>query len=282
MIRLAASGWTLLCGLYFLWEALSYRGFFAWLAELQIGQFGHYVPLLTFLALLCVCALPAVLIARVILKSSNDTASLTEMLELRRAEAHRLRRWLVAFGTAAMCMAVGFSIYSSFMLPDQEGELQTISAREFGAVPIKEGPLRLVGGELGLIVFFGQDWLVGDDRMAFSPYRPATSNSQPAQIFVQLEAGNQNEARAITQRPSWSGILVQGGLPGPVRSLFHQMGVGIAGSHYTLYQTEYAMKVRYWLQAIQWALLAVFFGILIALQSRTIMRIEKLRAQLPT
>lgn len=277
LIRFAAKAWTFACGLYFLWEALNYRGLTSRLAEFQIARFGNYVPLLTYLFLLCLCALPALILARLILRRAERDLPYAELLELRWKQARQLRRWLVGLGAIACCVAGGFLAYASFALPSQEGELQTIAASELGAVNVKEGPARLVGGELGTIIFFSQDWLVGDDRMAFSPYRTVSSDDGLAHIFVQLETDNKGDVGKITQRPSWSGILVERGLPGPVRALFNYVGIGMATPYYTLYQSEYALKVGYWLQALQWALLAVFFSFLVAVQSRVIRKIGSVR-----
>ncbi len=280
LIRLAAQTFTLLCGIYFLWEALSYRGLYSRLAEFQIARFGQYAPLLTYLFLLCLFSLPALLIAWLLLRKRDKDTPVAQILDQRLDQARRLRRFLIAPGLTAACVAAGLLIYSAFGLPSPEGETQTVSASEIGAVSIKQGPARLVGGELGTIIFFGQDWFVGDDRMAFSPYRSSGASTAAASVFVQLEARTKSDAEKVTQQPSWSGIIVEGGLPGPVRVLFNYMGVGITTPHYTLYADEYSLKIRYWLQSIQWGILAVFFGILAIWQNRSIKKLEKMRDQL--
>lgn len=282
LIKVFPPAWAVACGLYFLWEALSYRGIFSRLAEFQIVRFGHYVPLLTYLFLLCFCTIPVLVIARFLLKDAHAEMPLADIVALRLTQARRLRRLLIASSATALCVAGGFLAYAFFALPDQKGELQTITASEIGNLAVREGPVRLVGGELGTIIFFGQDWLIGDDRMAFSPYRPTTGSDGLARIFVQLEATKKSDAERIVQRPSWSGLIVEGGLPGPVRVLFNYLGVGISTPYYTLYQTEYALKIRYWLQAIQWAILSAFLAILVAFQKRAIARIKDLRDHLPT
>lgn len=280
LIRLAVQCFTLLCGLYFLWEALSYRGLFSRLAEFQIGRLGHYAPLLTYLFLFCLFSLPALLVAWLFLRKRDGDAPMAEIVDDRLEQARRLRRFLVAPSLLAALVAAGLLTYSTFALPGSEGEVQTISASEIGAVSIKQGPARLVGGELGTIIFFGQDWFVGDDRMAFSPYRSSGSGSAAASVFVQLEARNKRDAEKVTQQPVWSGIIVEGGLPGPVRVLFNYLGVGITAPYYTLYQDDYSLKIRYWLQAIQWGFLAVFFAILAVWQSRPIRKLTRMREQL--
>ena len=277
LLRLAALIWTALCGAYFFWEAFTYRGLFGRLAELQIANFGTYVPFLTYLVLFVLAAMPAWIIVRLLTSRADEELERAALLALRLSQAKRLRLLLATLGASALATALGFAAYTVWMLPSQTGNLQTIVASEFGTVPVKEGPARLVGGELGTMIFFGQDWFIGDDRMAFSPYRTSSNGDDLAHVFVQLEVSRKSELDRIVQRPSWSGILVEGGLPGTVRVLFNYVGVGISQPHYTLYNNEYSLKIRYWLQAIQWAMLAAFFLFLVALQTRTIKSLKKQR-----
>ncbi|MDC8753590.1 hypothetical protein OIK40_02910 [Erythrobacter sp. sf7] len=274
-MSLAIQAWTLICGLYFLWEALAYRGLFGRLAEFQIARFGSYVPLLTYLVLFTLALIPAWIIAWFFARRREEDLDLAALLELRISQARKLRLLIVALATASVSVAAGFAIYAFWFLPGQDGELRTIAASEFGAVPINEGPTRIVGGELGTVIFFGQDWFIGDDRMAFSPYRPVADGDGLSRVFVQLETTGTRGREAIVQRPAWSGIIVEGGLPGTVRVLFNYIGVGISDPYYTLYQNEYALKVRFWLQAMQWAFLTLFLTLLIVSQTRTIKKLER-------
>ncbi|GAA0861788.1 hypothetical protein GCM10009115_05810 [Sphingopyxis soli] len=270
--KLAIRAWIALCGLYFLWEGATYRGFFARLAEWQIGHFGAYAPLLTFLFLFLLAVFPAWLILR-ILRKRDPEPEVEPTLEVQIKRAKTLRAIFYSFAVVAFGVILGFIAYILFALPGTDGRPQTIAASDAGSVAIVEGPARLVGGELGTIVFFGQDWYIADDRMAFSPYRPAGSGA--ATFFVQLEAKSRKRLAETTQRPSWSGILVEGGLPGPIRVLFNALGVGISDPYYTLYRDEYSLKVRYWLQVIQWTILSIFLLLFGVLQSRRVKRLEK-------
>lgn len=275
LVKLAAQIWTCLCGLYFLWEALAYRGLFGTLAEVQIARFGSYVPLLTYLVLFTLAVVPAWVIVWLFAKQREEKLDFSELVELRVSQARKLRILLIALGTASLSVAIGFAIYAIWLLPSQSGQLRTIAASEFGTVPIQEGPTRIVGGELGTVIFFGQDWIIGDDRMAFSPYRPVADGDGLSRVFVQLETTRPRDREAIVQRPAWTGIIVEGGLPGTVRVLFNYVGVGISEPYYTLYQNEYALKVRFWLQAIQWTFLTMFLALVIALQTRTVRKLER-------
>lgn len=277
LMKLAVRAWIGLCGLYFLWEAATYRGLFSRLTEWQIGHFGTYAPLLTFLFLFLLGILPAWVVARVLRKRDPEPEA-APPLEVQIRHARSLRAIYYGFSAIAFAVVLGFLAYTLFALPGPDGRVQTIAASDAGTISIAEGPARLVGGEIGTIVFFGQDWLIADDRMAFAPYRPAGSGV--AVLFVQLEAINKEKLATFGQRPSWSGILVEGGLPGAVRSLFNGIGVGVGNPYYTLYRDEYSLKIRYWLQTIQWLILAGFLAAFTALQSRRIKRLEASKGEL--
>lgn len=279
LLKLAAQGWLALFGLYFLWEAMNYRGFFGRLAELQIHYFGAYAPLLTFLFLFGLAALPAWLVLRFLRRREQEEQSLTEALSLQIKRTKRLRTILYSFAAATSVVVAGFIVFILFMLPSPQGNAQTIAASDVGTVAVTEGPARLVGGELGTIVFFGQDWFIGDDRMAFAPYR-AAGEGRLARVFVQLEAKNRTQLASITQRPAWSGVLVEGGLPGTARVLFNSLGVGISDPYYTLYRDEYSLKIRYWLQAVQWAILVAFLAFFGRMQTRRVKKLEDERGSL--
>lgn len=274
LVSLAARVWAVLCGLYFLWEGFTYNGLFGRLAEFQINRFGAYAPLLTYLFLFCLLVVPVWLIVRLFARRGEKKLEMAELFALRISQARQLRIVLVALGLTSLAVTIGIVTYATMILPNQSGKLQTIAVSELGTVAFDEGPARLVGGELGTIIFFGQDWFIGDDRTAFSPYRAVSATSGPAQVFVQLKVTGEKDAEAIVQRPAWTGLIVEGGLPGPARVLFNSIGVGIPTPHYTLYENEYSLKIRYWLQSIQWLILAAFFGIMVALQTRTIRRLE--------
>jgi hypothetical protein len=278
LMSLAVQAWTLICGMYFLWEALAYRGLFGRLAEFQIATFGSYVPLLTYLVLFMLAVAPAWIIVWFFARRHEEDLGLGDLIELRVTQARKLSLLLVALAAASFSVAAGFAVYALWFLPGQNGELRTIAASEFGAVPIHEGPTRIVGGELGTVILYGQDWSIGDDRMAFSPYRPVADSTGPARVFVQLETTGKKDRGSIAQRPVWSGIIVEGGLPGTVRVLFNYIGVGISDPYYTLYQNEYALKVRFWLEASQWAFLTLFLTLLIGLQRKTIRNLERQKA----
>ena len=60
--RRVSWAWIALVSAYFLWEAGTYRGFYAWAAEWQIRNYGGYIPVLTFSAFALLFSLPALIL----------------------------------------------------------------------------------------------------------------------------------------------------------------------------------------------------------------------------
>lgn len=275
ILKWLVSGWTALCAGYFLLEAVAYRGLFARLAELQIARFGAYAPFVTYLLLVGCAVVPLLLVLWLLRPSEDDLGDGLSLTSHRITQAKRLRAVVLSLGGVSGLVALAFLAFTIFFLPTQQGKLQTIAVSEVGNVSVTPGPARLVGGELGTIVYFGHNWFISDERTAFAPYRPVAGSDGLARVFVELDATDRKALAALTQRPSWSGIVVEGGLPGTARALFNSIGVGVSTPHYTLYRSEYALKVGYWLQAVQWLLLAAFLGIVALVQSRHIKRLEQ-------
>lgn len=277
-IKLGASVWAALAAGYFLWEALNYRGLYGRLAELQIGRFGAYAPLLTFLLLFGLAVLPALLVVWISRPSEKGLAGQPAIVGLRIAQVRRLRLFIGTLGAICAFVSLAFLAYMLFALPDDHSKLHTVSISDIGAISVIEGPTRLVGGELGTIVYFGHDWYIGDERMAFAPYRSVASANGLARVFVELDARDRKALATIQQRPVLSGILVEGGLPGTARALFNSIGVTVSEPHFTLYRDDYSLKIGYWLQAIQWMILAGFLGFLVLLLTWRIKRLQKAEA----
>jgi len=274
-LRIFCRAWIAAWLSYFAWEALAYRGFFGKLAEFQITHMGGYAPLLTFFILVGVTACPAWLLLRRIRLKELVAAELGEADAYRLEGIRSLRTVMRGFAVATSIGAVAFVLYATFMLPGPGGRIQTIAASEANAVPIVDGPARLVGGEVGAVVLFGQSWFLGGDRMAFAPYRATAKNPDAATLFVQLPVLDNEKPPSFQQQTSWSGIIVEGGLPGTVRTLLNSAGVGISSPYFTLYASNYDLRIWYWLQSIQWALVTLFLLASTWLLSRQAKRLEQ-------
>jgi hypothetical protein len=275
----ASQMWILLCGAYFLWEADSYRGIYAWLTEKQIARFGGYVPLFTYLFLFFLGSIPALILrwlARRLRQQHNGSIN-PVAIALRRAG--HIRQLL--FGAAGITglFVIGTLTYALFLIPASAGPAQTITATDVEPADVAKGPARLVGGELGRVATFGQYWFIGERRVAYAPYRALALEGNATRLFVQLQSTNSEQPGEIVQRPSWSGYLVEGGMPGTMRALFAQLGAPAGDPYFTLYPDRRTFQSLYWVQAVQLALLTLFFLALGYLQSRRVRRLKEEAAQ---
>lgn len=275
MLRVLCRIWVIVCLGYFTWEALAYRGIFKKLAELQISYMGGYAPLLTYFCLAGFTAIPAWLLLKRARRRELVASGVGDGEAYRIEQIRSLHIILRNFALLTSVAAIAFVLCATFALPDSAGQVQSIAASEVNAVSITEGPARLVGGEVGDVALFGQSWLVGGDRMAFAPYRAPSDRPGAASLFVQLPTPDNGGRPKFRQQTSWSGIIVKGGLPGTVRTLFGSAGTNIAEPYYTLYASEYDLKIWYWLQSFQWALVTLFLLGCTWLLSRQAKRLEK-------
>lgn len=282
IFRTLCRTWIIVWFGYFSWEALAYRGFFKRVAEFQISQMGGHAPLLTYFFLAGLSAIPAWFFLKRARRKHLIAVGIDDGDAYRLEQLRALHTILRSFALVACASAIAFGLYASLALPDLKGPVQPIAASEASSVNIIEGPARLVGGEIGEVALFGQSWLTGADRMAFAPYRAASDEPGAASLFVQLPAPNNGERPKFQQQTSWSGIIVKNGLPGTVRTLFGSAGIGIADPYYTLYSSEYDLKIWYWLQSIQLTLVTFFLLGCTWLLSRQAQRLEQSIGLAPT
>lgn len=272
--------WMLLVGSYFLWEAANYRGFYGWLAEKQIAMFGGYVPLLNYAFLVFLGWIPIWLIRRLLKSKNEKEPSIEDLFNLAIAGANRVR--LFAFG-AALAAFGGFAVtlvFALLLVPSDQGPVQSIAASELDTATIRVGPTRLVGGELGPAVSFGQDWLLDDKRTVYAPYQVAGSDLKPRTVFIRLTVSKDTKAEQIQNRPVWNGVLVEEGVPGTVQSFYRSLGVSTATPYFTLYPDIKAIRATYWVQAGQLALLVVLLLLVGYWQTRRVKKLRNDRDQL--
>lgn len=272
--------WILLVGAYFLWEASNYRGLYGWLAETQIAYFGGYVPLLNYAFLVFLGWVPIWIFRRISKSREKDEPSPYDLFGRAIADANRVRLFalgaaLAAFGGFAMTL-----IFALALVPSDQGPVQSIAASELDTATIRVGPTRLVGGELGPAVSFGQNWLFDDKRTVYAPYQVSGSEQKARVVFIRLTVSNEEEGRLIRDRPAWTGVLVEEGVPGTVQSFYRSLGVATATPYFTLYPDINAVRATYWVQAGQLALLFVLLLLVGYWQTRRLKRLRDDRDQI--
>ncbi len=271
--------WILLVGAYFLWEAANYRGIYGWLAEAQIEYFGGYVPLLNYAFLVFLGWVPIWIIRR--LSKTEDKAEVKaelsqyDLFSQAITDANRMRLFLIGAALAACGGLVMTLVFALYLVPSDQGSAQSFAASELETATIRLGPTRLVGGELGPVVTFGQDWLFDERVTVYAPYQLAGPEQKPRVIFIRLSAGSDDELKQLRDRPAWTGVLVEEGVPGTVQSFYQSLGVAIATPYYTLYPDINSVRATYWVQAGQLALLSLLLLLVGWWQTRRVNRLRE-------
>jgi hypothetical protein len=275
--KYAARIWIMLVAAYFLWEAASYRRFYAWLAELQIAWFGGYVPLLTYMLLLFLGWLPIWVIRAILRARSKKEAAGLSAFDQAVARAKRLRALILGGALATFAAFLATLGLAYLLVPADDGPVQILAASEFETATIAEGPTRIIGGELGTIVTFGQNWWLNQNRAVYAPYHPPASEAKLTTVFVRLSVGRDDDLTKLQTRPAWRGILVENGVPGTVRAVYRSVGVQAADRYFTLYPDVQSIRATYWVQAAQLALLFLLLLLVGWWQSRRVKRLEEYR-----
>lgn len=267
--------WILLVGAYFLWEAANYRGIYGWLAETQIEYFGGYMPLLNYAFLVFLGWIPIWIVRR--LSKTEDKVELSQYDLFSQAitDANRMRVLSIGAALAACGGLVITLVFALYLVPSDQGLTQSFAASELETATIRVGPTRLVGGELGPVVTFGQDWLFDERLTVYAPYQLAGPEQKPRVIFIRLLAGSDDELKQLRDRPAWTGVLIEEGVPGTVQSFYKSLGVATATPYYTLYPDINSIRATYWVQAGQLALLSVLLLLVGWWQTRWVNRLRE-------
>jgi len=275
--------WVLLVVLYFLWEAASYRGFFALAAEWQLAHFSQYLPTLTFGSLVLLFGSPALLLFRRDRRRAerDDAAAIAAQSEAEQ-EAASIRvatgfmRFLFGLAGALLLAALG-SLCWTLTLPGADGPVRTVTLGTPTDRAPQEGPTRL----LGAIVYkrtasFSQGLPLMRRGVRYAPVVVPNGGPAPLRYFVELGPQDRLDPRpgdggAI---PS-TGILVRGSLPGAIVKLYRYAGYRVEWPYFVLYASTTTMRWPYFVAATEFALGALAFLIVALFQRRHIRRLRE-------
>lgn len=242
------AAWSVLVALVLLWQAVTYRGLMAFAAEWQLNEFGNYYPVLTFLALIVLFVLPALLLLRTKHAGRQQLESVTE---LRRAEAFTRRSSRVAFGVAAICVCASvISLVLMALLPSASGAPQRISVNDAAPAQPREGPTELVGQVLyNRTSAFEEDLWVAHRSTRFAPMIEEGADESAIRYFVELSPADRSIPNGGTA--SKRGILKGGALPGELVRLYRYAGFRIHPNHYVLFASAATMRWPYQAAAVE-------------------------------
>jgi hypothetical protein len=153
-------------------------------------------------------------------------------------------------------VAAGLLVFAWTGLPDATGYPRIHGVGEAEREMPTEGPTQLIGVAPGRVAVYGTYWVLSYRHIGFAP-ASSSEGLRGVRYFIEVPPGKDGRYPRFTAQTSWTGILVEGGLPGAMQRLFRANGYIIPTRYYTLYQSEASMRVVWLVRAAQFAAVAL-------------------------
>jgi hypothetical protein len=227
--------WLTIVSFYFLWEAATYTGLFALIAEWQFHTLSLHLPVLSYLLLVCVFGGPALALLRV-----RRRSAMRELDNLQRSD-RRLSSFL-AIGVAFAAIAIGVLVWM-FMLPSDRGPATPIAIGSAASDAPEEGHASLSGTILfRQTVVLDQHLILARRGIRFAPIIAPGATDGTVHYFVEVPADQPLQTELAQVQQVSTGILRRNGLPGSVLRLFRYAGFKVEEPYYVLYGSNFSLR----------------------------------------
>lgn len=293
---LALWAWVLLVVLYFAWEAATYRGVFARLAEWQFDRLGQDLPTLNFSLLTLGLAWPALAILRRRRISESEHRAAWEQARARNLPDDELddEEWerevqLAIFSAqdymhflfgfaAALGIAAIVALLWTLTLPTGTEPPKSFTPSSLTSPAPEEGAARMEGSvRYGRIASFNRGILFFNRTALFAPILPPPGSDGRVRYFVEflpIERPDISNDAVVSHR---EGILVHADLPGALIRLYRYIGYQPIEHYYVLYASGATIRWPYYIIAAQFLLGGLLFAATALWQWR---HVRKLKADL--
>ncbi|QJU59668.1 hypothetical protein HL653_19615 [Sphingomonas sp. AP4-R1] len=268
--------WVLVVVLYFAWEAATYRGLFAILAEWQFDRLGQDLPTFNFCLLTMALAWPALLILRrrrvtdeeaaeyardhAVPDDELDDDAWEREAQLALFSAQDYMHFLLGFG-AALGVAALVALLWTFTLPTGREQPKTFTPSVVGGPVPQEGTARMEGSvRYGRIASFNRGILFFNRTALFAPIIPPKGSDGRVQYFVEFLPVERPDIAAGDTISHRTGILVHADLPGALVRLYRYLGYHPAEHYYVLYASAATIRWPYYIIAAQFLLGGLLFA----------------------
>jgi membrane protein implicated in regulation of membrane protease activity len=290
--------WMVLVALFFLFQALDYRGLAGWLAERQFLYFDHYWPTLTFLGLTALFSIPFIIAVWLLRRRQRRMEqSTTGRIDDRRIVHGKLARTEAFFvgACAGGLLAAIIVLIMRLQLPSDEGLPRSIVLGTPDAIAPVEGRAVLRGQvDLSETAQFNEDLLLVKRTFYFAPIR-ARGETGALRYFVEVRRNAATQGYDDIRFPEakhpvqvWrfrvpretftahtDGLLRRHALPGEIVNLYRLAGHEVDSDNYVLFSSIERLSWRYYVLAGEFCLWAVLAGIAALLLARRKRAVER-------
>lgn len=259
--------WSAIALAVLTWQAATYRGLAARVAEWEFAHIGTYFPVATVLWLVVLFTLPLLLLLaiRVRRRQRRMTAEDHDAVAAL-GSARAVQKVLIGLTVAPLIVTAVLLIVA---IGIRDGTPRTVVPGGNGDVA---GPVRIQGVlRLNRLAIARPALVV---PMAPVSYAPLTADGAPSptlQYFAQVP----QTAPAPAQPTELQGIAVAGGLPGPIRQLYLDAGYKLADPVYAVYPDVAAARRPYLDDLPMLIVFALVFGIVAVIHRRTVRRLSR-------
>ncbi|MBN8818046.1 MAG: hypothetical protein J0I80_04920 [Sphingomonas sp.] len=277
--------WIALVSLYFLFQALDYRGLIGWLAELQFLHFDRYWPTLTFVAMTGLFSLPLVALVWLLRMRQRHSETFgparVDDARIIRGRLARLQGFFAGVSAGSLVAAI-IVLILRMQLPVDSGSPRSIVLGSPDAIAPVEGRAVITGSvDLDETSQFNENLLLVKRTLYFAPVR-APGDRGPLRYFVEVKRedvkGPYNQIHfpkdkerlvhvwrfrvpGIQFTPYMQGVLRRRALPGEIVNLYRYAGYKVDDDNYVLFSAPEKLSWRYYVLAGEFALSTIIAGI---------------------
>lgn len=249
------------------WQAVTYRGLVARVAEWQYAHIGTYFPVATVLWMTALFTLPLILLLGIRVRQRQRR--LTEedhSAAFALGNARAVQKLLIGLTVAPLIVAAVLLVVA---IGIRGGTPRAVVLGGNGGV---DGPVRIQGVlRLNRLAVARPALVLPQAPIYYAPLTVDGSAAPTLQYFAQVP----QTAAAPAKPADLQGIAVEGGLPGPIRQLYLDAGYKLADPVYAVYPDVAAARRPYLRDLPMLLVAALVFGITAVLHRRTVRRLSR-------
>ncbi|MCW2381610.1 hypothetical protein [Sphingobium sp. B2D3C] len=277
--------WIALVSLFFLFQALDYRGLIARLAEWQFLHFDRYWPTLTFVAVTALFSAPLIAAVWLLRTRQRRTESFgparQDDLRIVKGRLARLQGFFAGVCVGSLLAAV-IVLILRLQLPSDEGTPRSIVVGSPDAIAPVEGRAVITGSiDLRETAQFNEDLLLVKRSLYFAPVRSGPDDRSPLRYFVEVRRNDVPEGyhpitfpkdedlvrvwrfrlSHLVFTPYLDGVLRREALPGEIVNLYRHAGYDVEDDNFVLFSGLDKLTWRYNVLAAEFGISALISGL---------------------
>lgn len=278
--------WIAIASLFFLFQALDYRGIIRRLAEWQFLHFDRYWPALTFIAVTTAFCTPLVLAVWLLRvrqrRSETFGPARIDDARILRGRLARLQGLFAGIGAGSLLAALVVLVLR-LQLPSDSGTPRSIVLGSPDAIAPVEGRAVITGTvDLRETAQFNENLLLVKRTLYFAPVRASAQDEEPLRYFVEVRREDSKgpydpirfpkeddlvrvwrfHVPGIVFTPYMDGVLRRRALPGEIVNLYRHAGYDVDSDTYVLFSARDKLSWRYYVLAAEFGLAALIAGLL--------------------